>query len=283
MSSTTFLSLALSFAISSSPLVAGFSPNFSISGQTSSSSTQLKYRSLHHGPDIEPPSDIEKQGSAYTKMDKSMIDRFGPGDFSQYVDNDLFEGGDSEMGLVGDGSLGIQKVGRDALPHMARTFAAQMDQALVQSMSYNDELLQNNPGMDSARAQQLENWATQNEIAMSNRYMYGNDNSQDYYTSEYEYSDVHESFAYPLEAGGESEGMITLRAPVRGVAAQDIMVRFVASQLMLYSCCLSDCTHLFASSLEYRSRIPTWGTHSLELASLETTPTNGRFHSAMTT
>ena len=72
------------------------------------------------------------------------------------------------MGLVGDGSIGIQKVGRDALPHMARTFAAQMDQASVQNMSYNDELLQNNPGMDSARAQQLENWATQNEIAMSN-------------------------------------------------------------------------------------------------------------------
>ena len=97
MSSKTFASLALSYAICSSPLVAAFSPDFSTKPrfQTSPSSIQLKYRSLHHGPDIEPPSDTEKQGSEYTKMDKSMIDRFGPRDFSQYADNDLFDGGDS--------------------------------------------------------------------------------------------------------------------------------------------------------------------------------------------
>jgi len=236
MPSTAFASFALSLAISSDTGAAAFSraitkPHHSFRHSHHFSSTELKYRSLHHGPDIEPLTDMEKQGSDSTKMDKDKIHQYGPGDFAQYVDphsSDVFDGGDSEMGLSGDGNVGLQKFGRDVSPHMAATLTAKNDQATVASMSYTDELLQDNPGMDMVRAQQLENWATQNEIAKANRYMNEiTQGRQEYYN---EYGDIYEgeyeaTFSYPVEAGEDVEGIIALRSPIHGVAAHDIMLK----------------------------------------------------------
>mmetsp|Transcript_27961 Transcript_27961/g.36110 ORF Transcript_27961/g.36110 Transcript_27961/m.36110 type:complete len:303 (+) Transcript_27961:108-1016(+) len=224
MPSTSFLSTALTLAISSAPLAGAFSR--SLEHSRSASRSQLEYRSLHHGPDIEPLSDTERLGAEYTKMDKDKIHRYGPGDFAQYVDthsSDLFDGGDSEMGLSGDGNSGLHKIGRDVSPHMARTLAAKTDQAAATGLSYADELLQINPGMDAARAQQLENWATQQEIAAANRYMY----QTSHYNPGHEYADIYEdeaSFSYPVEAGDEIEGTIALKAAINGVAVHDIML-----------------------------------------------------------
>eukprot|EP00571_Detonula_confervacea_P009949 CAMPEP_0172304052 /NCGR_PEP_ID=MMETSP1058-20130122/5495_1 /TAXON_ID=83371 /ORGANISM="Detonula confervacea, Strain CCMP 353" /LENGTH=309 /DNA_ID=CAMNT_0013015117 /DNA_START=92 /DNA_END=1021 /DNA_ORIENTATION=+ len=232
MPPTAFASLAL-LAISSTPSASAFShactkPNHC----RQATSTKLKYRSLHHGPDIEPLSDMEKQGADSTKMDKDKINQYGPGDFVQYVDHhssDSFDGGDSEMGLSGDGNSGLQKIGLDVSPHIARTLAAKTDQAAVASMSYTDDLLRVNPGMDAVRAQQLESWATQQDIAMSNRYMDERGQyCQDRSTREYDYGDIYEdeaSFAYPVQAGDDIEGIITLRAPIYGVAAHEIMLK----------------------------------------------------------
>ena len=194
--SSIIVSLALSIAISAAPSAVAFS-HFNIKTRTyypQYSSTELKYRSLHHGPDVEPLTDIEKLGCDFTKMSKDKIDRFGPGDFDQFVDfpSDQFDGGDSDMGLSGDGTMGLKKLGRDVSPHLARTLAAKVlceesNQDAVACMSYADELLRSNPGMDEVRAQQLENWATQKEIALSNKYMnekicgnYGSDDIVDY-------------------------------------------------------------------------------------------------------
>lgn len=237
MLSTSVASLALSLAISPASLAAAFShattkPHHIFRHSHHCFSTELKYRSLHHGPDIEPLTDMEKQGAQSTKMDKDKIHRYGPGDFAQYVDHhssDLFDGGDSEMGLSGDGNVGLQKFGRDVSPHMAGTLTAKIDQATVASTSYTDELLQDNPGMDMVRAQQLENWATQNEIATANRYMNGiTQGHQEYYNQQYEHGDIYEdeaTFSYPVEAGEDVEGIITLRSPIHGVAAYDIMLK----------------------------------------------------------
>jgi hypothetical protein len=85
----------------------------------------------------------------------------------------LSDGGDSEMGLAGDGNLGLRRFGRDISPHMAKTLTAKVDQVEVASSNV-DELL-NNSGTDVARAQQLENWATQKEITIANRFSYLND------------------------------------------------------------------------------------------------------------
>eukprot|EP00984_Skeletonema_dohrnii_P026183 scaffold15490_cov177-Skeletonema_dohrnii-CCMP3373.AAC.1 len=50
------------------------------------STTQLSYRSLHHGPDVQPLTDMEKQGVDFTKMPKDKLDRFGPGNFDQFAE-----------------------------------------------------------------------------------------------------------------------------------------------------------------------------------------------------
>ena len=52
-------------------------------------------------------------GSDYTKMNKELINNIGPGVFDGFADvNDQFDGGDSEMGLTGDGTVGLKKLGR---------------------------------------------------------------------------------------------------------------------------------------------------------------------------
>jgi len=222
MTSSAFASLVLYMAVSPTHFAVAFSQAWTKPRYVSS--TPLEYRSLHHGPDVDPSSEI---GSVSTKMDKEKIRHYAPGDFAQYVDHDssdLFDGGDSEMGLAGDGNLGLRRIGRDVSPHMARTMTAKIDQAAEVS-SYADELL-DNPGMDVTRAQQLENWATQNEIAMANRYTYLNDRTQDYhghYTADGNGEDQ-SFFVYPIEAGDNFEGTIALKAPIYGVAAHEFMV-----------------------------------------------------------
>jgi hypothetical protein len=170
----SIVSFAFSLTTISSTLVTAFSPQ-RLPKVNHISQTHLNYRSMYHGPDVEPLTELEKLGASATKMDKDKIQRYGPGDFTQYADDgsqDIFDGGDSEMGLSGDGSSGLKKIGRDVTPHMARTSSSKTDQVVAsRSVSYTDELLEANPQLDVVRAQQLENWATQQEIARTNRYM----------------------------------------------------------------------------------------------------------------
>jgi len=238
-SSNAFASLAL-LAISSAPALfaSGFmtTQSYHSTYQVSSTSTTgLNYRSLHHGPDIQPLTDIDKMGASVTRMDKDKINNYGPGDFNEYVDHersDLFDGGDSEMGIFGDGNNGLQKFGCDVTPHMTRTLAAKSDEGTLptSTMSYTDELLLENPGMDTVRAQQLKNWANQREISISNNYSYMNQQYQEeQYMPEYAY-DIYEdepSFAYAVQAGDVIEkGTIVLSAPVNsGVATHELLVK----------------------------------------------------------
>lgn len=192
MKSPTFASCVISLAAIPSHFTVAFHGSSTVLNFHSASSTKLNYRSLHHGPDVDPSSIIERDS---TKMEKDKIRHYGPGDFDQYVDHDtsdLFDGGDSEMGLAGDGNLGLRRIGRDVSPHMARTLKAKVDPVAVAHGSYADELL-SDQGMDAARAQQLENWATQNEIAIANKHSYySNDGTQNYhgpYTTAYDNAD----------------------------------------------------------------------------------------------
>ena len=148
----------------------------------SSLSTQLNYRSLHHGPDVEPLTHIERQGVDFTKMPKDKLDRYGPGSFDQYSDNiasnDIFDGGDSEMGLAGDGQNGLRQIGYDVSPHLVNTMAARFssEEEVASSphtsiMTYAEELMHSNPSSNEIRELQLQNWATQREIASANRWM----------------------------------------------------------------------------------------------------------------
>jgi hypothetical protein len=210
---------------------------FAITHATKSnpSTTQLCYRSLHHGPDVEPLTEMEKQS---TKMPKNELDRFGPGSFDQYADstsND-FDGGDSEAGLVGDGQSGLHQIGCDVSPHLAKTMAAryspayeEVDTPQMTFMSYAEELVHSNPTTDEIRAVQLQNWANQQEIASANRYM--NEKTQVYYEVADDSIDYSESSLDHLpidEIGAEDETadcLITLVAPLNGVASHEITLK----------------------------------------------------------
>jgi len=228
MKSPAFASFAISLAAIPSHFTGAFHGPSTALHFHSVSFTKLNYRSLHHGPDVDPSSKIERDS---TKMDKDKIRHYGPGDFAQYVDHDtsdLFDGGDSEMGLAGDGNLGLRRIGRDVSPHMARTLKAKVDPVMAVHSSYADELV-TDQDMDAARAQQLENWATQNEIAIANRYSYLNDGTQDYlghYTAAYDNTDEDENFfVKPVEAGDDYEGIIALKAQLYGVAAHEFSLK----------------------------------------------------------
>lgn len=222
---TAFVVLAISSSVSAFSSQTYSKPNLS--------STQLYYRSLYHGPDIEPLTDTEKLGSDYTKMAKDKIHHYGPGDFTGYVDSpDLFDGGDSEMGLTGDGNSGLQKFGQDVSPHMTRTLYSKSNEGILASAgSYTDELLQTNSGMDAVRAQQLGNWANQQEISMTNRHMdeMGRHYQEGQLIQEHGYGEIYEgeaSFVHPVQVGDNIEGTIVLRAPINhGVAAEELMLK----------------------------------------------------------
>jgi hypothetical protein len=164
-----------------------------------------------------------------TKMSKELLDRFGPGSWEQLNDHDdQFDGGDSEMGLTGDGTLGMRKLGRDISPHFVRTLNAQQEVITSSSpQSYADELMKANPGMDHVRAQQYENYALQKELNLANKHMYDRAESRGYgSTKEYYEEDMESSFTWPIEVGETVDGIITLTAPMNGGAARhDLMLK----------------------------------------------------------
>jgi hypothetical protein len=107
-STATILSSALYFVIFAQPSTYAFAPQSNSLSRT----TSLRYRSIHHGPDVQPLTEAERLGAEYTKMNKDLIINYGPGMFDGFADSDQFDGGDSEMGLTGDGTTGLQKLGR---------------------------------------------------------------------------------------------------------------------------------------------------------------------------
>jgi hypothetical protein len=51
-----------------------------------------------NAPDATP--DVYAESKEFTDMSKDQIDRYGPGDFSQFVDFQEFDGGDGRKSLV---------------------------------------------------------------------------------------------------------------------------------------------------------------------------------------
>lgn len=101
-------------------------------------------------------------------MDKSQLDRYGPGSLENFVDFEEFDGGDGQMGVAGDGKKGLDKFDTDAtgsavLKSMDKSRSRSAKNAWGTSTGYAEKLIQEK-GMDTARAQQLENWANQQEL-----------------------------------------------------------------------------------------------------------------------
>lgn len=108
-------------------------------------------------------------------MSKDELDRFGPGNLNEYVDFEEFDGGDGQMGVAGDGQKGldksefsVQELGAKVAQQMGKSRMRSARNAWGSSTGYADKLIEEK-GMDTARAQQLENWANQQEISAKKR------------------------------------------------------------------------------------------------------------------
>jgi len=124
----------------------------------------------------------EKDSHDYNKLDKKDIDRYGPGNLGNFVDFNEFDGGDGQMGVAGDGEKGaLEEIGDDSTQTVVRSSNAQTNpaggaaaapkrtsrersarNAWGTSNGYGDTLREK--GVDTARAQQLENWQNQLEV-----------------------------------------------------------------------------------------------------------------------
>ena len=115
----------------------------------------------------EDAPDVQAQSREANKMDKSQVKSFGPGSFADYVDfKDEFDGGDGQMGVAGDGNKQLEKM--DDVPQLANSKMMSAKNAWGTSTGYADSLREKDPKMDTARAQQLENWANQQEVRAKN-------------------------------------------------------------------------------------------------------------------
>lgn len=122
--------------------------------------------------DTRNPNPIpEDETREATRLDKDKVDRYSVGDWSGFVDFDEFDGGDGQMGVAGDGKKGLDKEWEGA-SEMAKSKAMSAKNAWGKSTGYADTLI--DQGMDTQRAQQLENWQNQQEVLkerQAHRYM----------------------------------------------------------------------------------------------------------------
>jgi len=109
--------------------------------------------------------DVEADSREANQMSKDQLDRYGPGNLDQFVDFEEFDGGDGQMGVAGDGTKGLDKSdfeGGSLAKQMNKSRMRSAKNAWGTSTGYADSLV--DKGVDTARAQQLENWHNQREI-----------------------------------------------------------------------------------------------------------------------
>ena len=112
----------------------------------------------------EDPNPVpEEDTKEATDMKAEDKDRFGVGNWEGYVEFNEFDGGDGQMGVAGDGnskleSFDMSEVGKSL--QNSRSMSAK--NAWGRATGYAEELT--SKGVDTQRAQQLENWHSQQEV-----------------------------------------------------------------------------------------------------------------------
>eukprot|EP00538_Stauroneis_constricta_P000931 CAMPEP_0119552502 /NCGR_PEP_ID=MMETSP1352-20130426/5472_1 /TAXON_ID=265584 /ORGANISM="Stauroneis constricta, Strain CCMP1120" /LENGTH=305 /DNA_ID=CAMNT_0007598743 /DNA_START=105 /DNA_END=1022 /DNA_ORIENTATION=+ len=98
-----------------------------------------------------------------TNMPTEQLDRAGPGTWEGFVDFDEFDGGDGQMGVAGDGNSKLEAFD---MTEIAKSKSMSAKNAWGRSTGYAETLIAK--GVDTQRAQQLENWNNQQEV-LANR------------------------------------------------------------------------------------------------------------------
>jgi hypothetical protein len=157
-----FASLAITGALCA-PTVSGFSPATTTTFRTTVLMGYLDDLSADlYKPNADPiPAEESREANV---MAKDKIDRAGPGSWDDYVDFDEFDGGDGQMGVAGDGQKGLDKFD---MSQMAKSKTMSAKNAWGTSTGYAETLVAE--GVDTARAQQLENWHNQQEVLQKRR------------------------------------------------------------------------------------------------------------------
>lgn len=138
------------------------------------------------------------------------------------------------MGVAGDGNKGLEKMGGEPALFKSKSMSAK--NAWGTSSGYADKLLEEKPQMDVARAQQLENWANQQEVRAKNQGLKDQAEAFDaietsaeedwrqlakFGVERNEAFDMDEEFG-PVKAGDDVEGAIELQSAVTKVATHTI-------------------------------------------------------------
>lgn len=183
-----------------------------------------------NAPEVEQYDPVADSREANT-MDKSKVSQAAPGSFEDFVEFNEFDGGDGQMGVAGDGQKGLESIGSQ--PTLAKSMATSKmmsaKNAWGTSTGYADKLREEG-GVDTARAQQLENWSNQREVFKKNKAVQEmvdasrNDSAeQDWRTlakfgvERNEDFDLDEEFG-PVVAGDTEEGVIELHSRINAAA-----------------------------------------------------------------
>lgn len=187
----------------------------------------------------EDTPDVEADLHENTRMKSEDKDRFGPGNWENFVDFDEFDGGDGQMGVAGDGNKGLEKIGADVTPTLAKSKSMSAKNAWGTSTGYADKLLSERPEMDVARAQQLENWQNQQEVRAKTRQAAEFAESFDNPETTEEESwralakfgvernddfDLNEAFG-EVQASGDIEGIIELSSRMSQISAHEFELK----------------------------------------------------------
>lgn len=122
----------------------------------------------------------ERDSHEFNKLKQEDLDRYGPGNLGNFVDFNEFDGGDGQMGVAGDGNSQLEDIGEDTSNRMV----TKTDQNVVRpdefkakttsrersarnawgsgDSTYSDKL--RDEGLDTQKAQRLENWQKQQEV-----------------------------------------------------------------------------------------------------------------------
>ena len=134
-----------------------FAPQFRVSRSTFLQGYLDDLTQELYGEDPNPNPDEESREA--TQMKKEDVSNFGAGSWEGYVEFDEFDGGDGQMGVAGDGNTKLEKFDNTEI---AKSKSMSAKNAWGTSTGYADTLVAK--GVDTARAQQLENWHNQQEV-----------------------------------------------------------------------------------------------------------------------
>jgi hypothetical protein len=109
---------------------------------------------------IPPEDEVEEDDSREaTKLSKDKVANAGVGSWEGFVDFQEFDGGDGQMGVAGDGNTKLEAFDMSTV---AKSRSMSAKNAWGTESGYADDL--RDKGVETSRAQQLENWHNQQEV-----------------------------------------------------------------------------------------------------------------------